>query len=226
MADLDPGIKQSIGQSIPTPMPLSWVNLKAAAPTPPQWAKITHLTNTQVKNLLGQIGYDSSLWDYKKIGTDNRLGRYQFSTKVLEAYGLLQPGSNTAYGTDCVNYVHCWNPVFNANSTDIQTYQTYFYNVNSLDSFLIYSISQDYLAYQRLVDLYYTSLNIGVIKDNDDPDIAAGMIYVAWKLGVGSKPTTTNIAGTGAYAWRYSSVGAGAAPFNSGRYAINVLSSS
>ena len=50
------------------------------------------------------------------------------------------------------------------------------------------------------------------------------MIYVGWALGVGTPPTVGSANGTGAYAWRYSGVGNGAEYYNSGRYAITVLS--
>lgn len=224
MKDLDPGIKQSIGKLVPTPLPTSWLGLKTAPIVPPYWAVIPALTITHIRNLMAQIGYDASIWDYLKVSEDYRIGRYQFSPIVLEAYGLLAYGSREAYGDDCVNYVHCWDPVVNIKNGSAQPFQTYFYNANSLDGFLASIPAQEYLAYQRLVDLYFASVNLGVIKESDTAETIAGMIYVAWKMGVGSKPSANNATGTGAYAWRYFNVGNGVDPFNSGRYAISVLS--
>jgi hypothetical protein len=64
----------------------------------------------------------------------------------------------------------------------------------------------------------------GAIVESDADDVVAGMIYVAWTLGYGIKPTAAKPQGTGAYAWRYSGVGNANTQYNSGRYAITVLS--
>jgi hypothetical protein len=50
------------------------------------------------------------------------------------------------------------------------------------------------------------------------------MIYVAWNLGVGQAGSVVNANGTGAYAWRYFGIGNGSNSYNTGRYAITVLS--
>ena len=103
-------------------------------------------------------------------------------------------------------------------------YNNYFYNVNSINQFLSSTIAQEHLAYQRLVDLYITSKDAGTITDNDTAETVAGMIYVSWTLGVGNSSTLSNPQGTGAWAWRFNNIGAGATSFNSGRYALAVLS--
>ena len=219
---MDAGILSSVGLSINNPLPQSWLGLTAAPPLPPAWANIGVLTSTQVRNLLAQLGYDQSGWNYNKIGTNNELGRYQFTTTVLEGYGILATGSNKEYGTECVNYQHCWQPTYINNG--INVYENYFYNVGNITSFLTNTIAQEHLAYQRIVDTYLTALNINVIQASDTTDVIAGMIYVCWTLGIGTAPTSANPVGTGAWAWRYYAVGNGANSFNSGRYAITVLS--
>jgi hypothetical protein len=220
---MDAGIKAAAGTPIVTPLPGSWLGRASVPPTPPGWANIGVLLPIQLRNLQAQIAYDLSMWNYNLVGNSNKLGRYQVSTAILEAYGLLANGSNTAYGTDCVNYVHSWQPTMINNG--INAYQNYFYNVSSLTNFLSNTIAQEHLAYQRLADIYLNAKDIGVIKSEDAPDIIAGMMYVAWTLGVGAGPTISYPNGTGAWAWRYNNVGAGANNFNSGRYSIAVLSS-
>lgn len=228
MSDL--GIVNASSQSVTNPLPKSWlgrVDMTVAAPT---WSNINNpttdaqiLTNQQLRNLLAQIGYDQSSWDYDKIGDQNQLGRYQISTQMLEAYGLLAAGSTKAYGINSVNYRHCWRPIYN-NQGSTSSYQNYFFNTLSLESFTSTHIAQDYLAYQRLVDLYLAASKNKTILDTDTSDIVAGMMYVCWTLGVGQASNSALPQGTGAYAWRYHNIGNGANSYNSGRYAITVLS--
>jgi hypothetical protein len=163
-----------------------------------------------------------SQWNYGLIGTNNQLGRYQFTSVVLENYGLLINGSNSAYGSDSVNYVHCWQPAFINNGSN--AYQTYYYNAFSLTDFLTSTVSQEHLAYQLLVDLYVGCVNTNAIQLTDPADVVAGMMYVAWTLGTGAQPSLAYPSGSGAYAWRYYNIGNGSNSFNSGRYAVDVLS--
>lgn len=219
---MDTGIQLAAGVPITNPLPASWLGRADTPPTPPAWATIGPLSTTQVRNLQAQIAYDLSGWNYNLIGGSNQLGRYQISTQILEAYGLLAVGSNAQYGTDCVNYRHSWNPIYINNG--INTYQNYFYNITSLNNFLSNIATQEHLAYQRLVDIYLTSLDIGAIKKSDDEQTIAGMIYVGWTLSVGTGPTISSPNGTGAWAWRYNNIGSGTNSYNSGRYSIAVLS--
>lgn len=218
---MDIGPQNAKGQSVQNPLPPSWLGLPTAPLHIPDSAKIFQLTSPQVRALQGQISYDASGWNYQLIGSDNQLGRYQYNTQTLENYGLLAAGSNAQYGTDCVNYLHCWK------STTIRgsnAFSAYTYNVTSLSAFLTSTATQDHLAYQIVYDLYNTLASLGAITQQDTADVVAGMIYVGWKLGAGSLPTNTNISGTGAYAWRFSGIGNGVAPYNSGRYAVATLS--
>lgn len=214
---MDPGIAAASGQAIPTPLPVSWLGRTDAPPFRPDWATIGLLTSTQNRNLLAQIAYDKSQWDYRKIGTDNRAGRYQPTTQQLEDYGIIMPGSNAVYGSDCVNYRHSWR------STP-STYAPYNYDVSGLSDFLSNTTAQEHLAYEILYDFYVNSIKIGVIKITDTPEIVSGVLYVCWEIGVGSPPDAQNNSGTGAYAWRYSNLGNVARFYNSGRYAATVLS--
>lgn len=219
---MDAGIKSSQGREIATPLPQSWLGRPTAPPNTPSWARISTFSAKQLRCLVGQIGYDQSQWDYSKVGVNNQLGRYQFNTELLEAYGLLASGSNLMYGTDCVNYLKNWSPAYN--STGSNSYQNYFHNTKSLGGFLSSIVAQEHLAYQHIVDLYLSCIEIGTISEDDPIDVKAGMIYVAWTVGVGAVPSTTYPSGSGTWAWRYFNVGEASNSFNSGRYAITVLS--
>jgi hypothetical protein len=214
---MDAGIAQATRTLPPDPLPVSWLGRPDAPHPCPDWAVIAQLSNTQQQNLLAQIAYVSSAWDYKKIGTNSELGRYQFDTSTLETYGLLTLGSTASYGADAVNYQHCWR-------APASTYANYLSEVASINDFLTNTSAQEFLAYQRLGDLYSDCVKIAAIKINDTADVVAGMLYVAWVLGPGSATTLNNTTGTGAYAWRYFSVGTGASYYTAGRYAITILS--
>lgn len=214
---MDTGIIQSAGQAPVSTLPLSWVGQTSAPPMRPDWAAIGQLKSKEHKNLLAQIAYNKSAWDYEKIGTNNELGRYQFTVQTLENYGLLTPGSYATYGNDAVNYQHCWRRVAN-------TYALYNVDVEGQQDFLLNNTAQEFLAYQILQDYYNDAVKITVIRSDDTAEIVAGMLYVCWQLGVGVAPNSTYPTGTGAYAWRYHGTGSGAAYYNAGRYAVRVLS--
>lgn len=219
---MDLGIQSAAQQTVPTPLPIGWLGRADMPPTLPAWAAIDRLNTTQLVNLQAQIGYDQSEWDYSKIGVRNQLGRYQFSTTLLESYGLLAAGSNDGFGTDCVNYKTCWRPIVVRKNTN--SYANYIYDADSVGSFLTHTTGQEHLAYQVIYDLYNNLVLNNGITANDSAEVVAGMIYVGWMLGAGAGPTSTNLNGTGAYAWRYFNIGSGTAYYNSGRYAIAVLS--
>ena len=214
---MDLGIQAAAGLPIANTLPASWLGRSDMPLSPPSWATIPALSNVQLRNLLAQIAYNESAWNYNLIGDDNKLGRYQFEVQTLENYGLLAKGSVAAYGSDAVNYRHSWQSTYSP-------YENYFYNNTNLNSFLTNRVAQEHLAYQYIVDLYTASTNVDSIQDTDLAQTAAGMIYVAWTLGVGGGPTPSNSNGTGAWAWRYNNVGSGTNTFNSGRYAVAVLS--
>jgi hypothetical protein len=208
---MDIGIHQASGQLVVDPLPTSWLGLASMPTITPDWANTQRLTAVQGQNLLAQIGYNLSRWDYAKIGSDNRLGRYQFTTETLENYGLLATGSNLHYGIDCMNYQHCWRPVTIRKNTN--SYSQYLHGDTSLTEFLTSITSQNFLAYQIIFDLYNSLVANLATQPADSNDIVAGMIYCAWQLGV-----------DGAKTWRYSGTGEGAIPFNQGRYSVAILS--
>lgn len=215
------GFKEAAGYPCLTPLPREWLGRADAPITPPGWANLGVLSSLQLRNLLAQIAYDLSTWDYAAIGENNKLGRYQLGTDLLESYGLIIAGANAEYGTNCVNYRHVWQPI---NKTGINDYQNYFYNITSLYGFLDNPAAQEHLAYQYIVDLYTNCTNNNAIQSTDSADVVAGMIYVAWILGAGNSPMPSSVNGTGAWAWRYNNIGAGVNSFNSGRYSVLVLS--
>ena len=218
---MDIGIINARKLAISNPLPLSWLSRPDAPSHLPGWATIGQLTSVQVTNLQCQIGYDRSGWDYKKIGDKNQLGRYQPTTATLEKYGILAQGSNAAYGIDCVNYKNCWRQVA-VRSTN--SYANYLYDITSLNAFLNSTVAQDHLNYQIIYDTYTELTQNGSILSTDSAEIVAGMILVGIELGTGSTGNSTNTIGSGAYAWRYYNAGQGANAYNSGRYAITVLS--
>ena len=219
---MDTGIIQAQGQTITNPLPLSWLGRGDITPPPPTWAVIG-LSNIYLQNLMAEIAYDQSRWDYRLIGVNNQVGRYQFTSTVLENYGLLAPGSTSSLGTACVFYEHCWASAGTPTSTNLVN--RYNYNVQNLSDFLGNLAAQEHLAYQYISDLFQGLTKINAITSSDGPNVVAGMIYVAWYLGIGTNSTRISPGGGGAYAWRYSGVGDAANYFNSGRYAITVLSS-
>lgn len=206
---IEQGIISAAKTGVRNPLPVGWLGRSDAPTTLPQWASIVGLSSIQVQNLQAQIGYDASEWDYTKVGENNELGRYQFTTTELESYGLLTYGSNRAYGIDCVNRLVCWKSSVIRSSN---SYANYIYNMTSRDEFLNSTVSQDHLCYQRIYDLYNQLVSSGGIQPGDSAEVIAGMISVAWSLG------------DGAYNWRYNNIGAGINPYNSGRYAVAVLS--
>ncbi|CAB4128999.1 hypothetical protein UFOVP112_122 [uncultured Caudovirales phage] len=219
---MDIGLKHASANPVANPLPISWLGRADAPLTPPDWANMYRLSAVQIKNLQAQIGYDLSKWDYAFKGNNNELGRYQITPATLEKYGILAEGSNSYYGTDCVNYYTCWRPVTIRKNTN--SYANYIYNSNNLTEFLTNTTAQDHLAYQIIYDLYNELSLINAITTEDTPEIVAGMISVAWLFGAGTKPSGKNMTGTGAYAWRYFNVGSCVDAYNSGRYAITVLS--
>ena len=86
---MDLGIQNARAHLIVNPLPLSWLGRADMPPALPAYANIDRLTATQVRNLQAQIGYTQSQWNYSLIGSSNQLGRYQFSTTLLESYGIL-----------------------------------------------------------------------------------------------------------------------------------------
>lgn len=219
---MDLGIQNARAHLIINPLPLSWLGRADMPPALPAYANIDRLTATQVRNLQAQIGYTQSQWNYSLIGGSNQLGRYQFSTTLLESYGILAQGSNTQFGTDCVNYATCWRPVTIRKNTN--GYANYIYNNDSLSSFLSNVAAQEHLAYQIIYDLYNSLVQNSAITSADTAEVVAGMISVAWMLGAGTGPAYGALNGTGAYAWRYYDIGAGQTPYNTGRYTVAVLS--
>lgn len=214
---MNAGIQQAARTAPRDPLPVAWLGRADAPVSCPDWAVIAQLSATQLRNLLAQIAYTASNWDYKKIGSNNELGRYQVTPQTLEIYGYLTAGATASYGTDSVNYQHCWRAFSN-------TYADYLIDIGSITEFLNNTTAQEFLSYQRLTDLYNGCVKIGAIKTNDTADVVAGMLYVAWELGVGAPANINNSSGTGAYAWRYFNVGAGAGYYASGRYSVTILS--
>lgn len=215
MADV--GIQRASRRAVENPLPISWLG-KSLAPRPvPDWANISGLSAIQQRNLLAQLAYNLSEWNYDKIGANNELGMYQFTNQQLENYGLLVPGSTQAYGTEAVNYRHCWRSTL-AEETD------YDFLVTSCTDFLNNNTAQDYLAYRVLQDLHADLTKNTAILGTDSAETVAGMLVVAWYTGAGARPTANNSLGTGAYAWRYSGAGTADAYYAQGRYSVAVLS--
>lgn len=210
---MDQGIQAALSTALPTPLPQSWLGRTDAPINAPTWALFDTLSATQLKNLVAQIGYDLSQWDYAKVNSG--VGRYQFTSQQLEDYGLLARGSNAAYGTGCINRKICWASWVVAE---------YIHDVRNLSEFLNSGVSQDHLAYYHIDKVYTDLKKVDAILTTDTTDTVAGMIYVGWMLGAGMGPTTGYTQGTGAYAWRYYNVGEGTNYYNAGRYSVSVLS--
>jgi hypothetical protein len=218
----DVGIAKADLVQVVNPLPTGWVNVPAAPVYIPAWANVDKLSSTMLRNLQSQIGYDFSNWDYKKIGPNQEVGRYQVTAQTLENYGLLAKGSVASLGQDAVNHKFCWQPAVIRKNTN--SYANYVYNISNLFEFLSHPATQDHLSYQIIYDIYNSLKSINLITDADSADVAAGMVYVGWVLGVGQPPGPKTPHGTGAYAWRYHGDGDGVRFFNAGRYAVTILS--
>ena len=218
----DVGIAQAKLAPVVNPLPIGWINTSSAPSPVPSWANIDKLTSIMIRNLQAQIGYDFSNWNYTKIGNNEEVGCYQITAQTLEYYGLLAKRSCASYGKDAINYNFCWrSTVIRKN---VNSYSNYTYKISGLSDFLNNQTIQDHLSYQIILDLYTALKTVNLITDADTADTAAGMIYVAWVLGVGETPTIKNPIGTGAWAWRYHGNGDGIRFFNAGRYAVTILS--
>jgi hypothetical protein len=205
------GIVNASGNAVQNPLPPSWINHSNAPSSPQSWIPaINVLSFVQLKLLAAQIAYDKSQWDNTKIGTENQLGRYQTAPALLEAYGLLSPGSVAEYGIDAVNYLHCWMPIYQRKSAS--SYINYMFNITSLRNFLTNVSAQDQLEYQIISNTYTSLLKNTAITAADTAEVVAGMIYVGLELGTDA-----------AHDWRYQGTGTGANAYNSGRYAVTVL---
>ncbi len=215
MADI--GIQRAARRAVSRALPISWLGQELMPRAVPDWATIKQLTSVQHKNLVAQLAYAISGWNYTLIGTNNELGMYQITAATLEDYGLLAPGSVASYGTEAVNYRHCWR----ATLTDAEEYN---FTVSSCTDFLNNRIAQDYLAYRIIEDLYSMMIKNTAVLANDSAEVTAGMLAVAWYVGTGTRPTAANINGTGAYAWRYAGVGTADDYYAQGRYSVAVLS--
>jgi hypothetical protein len=216
------GITSAMGKIPASLLPLGWIGLANMPQNQPSWASFSALSSTQCRNLIAQISYETSSWNYSLLGAGNQLGAYQFTTQELEDFGVLAAGANAAYGNECVFYKASWVPSVVKNPDN--SFANYIFNITTLNLFLNHTTTQDYLAYQKLSNLYTALVNNGAILSTDAPDVVAGMINVAWNLGPGTASTYSNVNGTGAYAWRFFNQGAGALPYNEGRYAVTVLS--
>ena len=210
---MDAGFILAAGQTVVNPLPIPWLKLPTAPVSIPNWANFGRLTSKEIYNLLCQIGYDQSQWNYYDVSITNQLGRYHISPMTLEMYGLLLPGSNAAYGQNCVNHRQCWTPSYVRSDTN--AYANYLYNTTSLWDFLSNSVAQDHLSYQIIYDSYAALTKNNGITPTDANDVVAGMLGVSWVLGAADAAT-----------WRLTGAGAaGIRAYNSGRYAVVVLSS-
>jgi hypothetical protein len=218
---MDTGQRAAQAQAIQKPLPVSWLGRVDAPLYPPNQTTLSLLTNQHIRTLQAQIAYDLSSWDSSHISLGYRLGKYQIFPKTLSDFGLIIPGAYEAHGADCVNYPRFWQ---STTVTIPSSFVTFVYNVTDINSFFADSAAQDHLALQMIYQLYNSLKLNGAIQSTDTADVVAGMLYVGWTLGAGVAKTANDRSGTGAYAWRYSGIGDGINSYNSGRYAVTVLS--
>lgn len=203
------GITNATGQTFTTTLTYSWLG-RADAPMVP--GTIGNFNTPQTKALLAQLAYTASKWNPTLFNSTAYLaGRYQFNSSVLSQYGYLNQQFYQTHGASSMTYTVAW---VGQNL------------ITNLLQFLSNVKIQDRLAFNYMSDNYTAMVASGAIQPTDDLPTVAGMLSVAHLVGPGALPTGQNPQGTGAYQWR--NFGTGGQPvnnyFNSGRYAISVLS--
>jgi hypothetical protein len=159
----------------------------------PHVQSLGRLSALQAKALMVQIGYAESGSDFTKT-TSTRVGKYQINGKLLKQYG---------YVTDAANI----NSTLSWAGTE---------GIKSVTDWTTHTGTQDVVMAQIINDYYTELLNQNAIVANDDICTVAGMISVAYYYRDEDEPVRK------ALAWRKEG-GAGAAAYNWGRYAIDVL---
>lgn len=216
---LDPGQEAAKGKPVENPAPQESMS-KADAPNPVAIAstqdKIPGLIATQVKALMVQIGYAESYSDYTSQDNNlGRIGRYKFNNILLRDYGYIKPDYVKMYKAQAVF------------RDDAYTGKD---GVNSVSDFTSGKGVQNSLM-EKIINDYYAALvkNQG-IAIQDDVCVVAGMISVAYYFRDSERGFISGNPPDQAKFWRQQRLNSGngnalgIAPYNQGRYAIDVLS--
>ena len=209
---IDPGPESAKGKPVDNPAPPeSMTRADTATPSAVDsgGTDIPGLSATQMKALMVQIGYAESSLDYNKVNTDKKqIGRYQINGTILKEYGYVTDENNILTSSS-------WT-----GKDGISSHQDWLTNTGT----------QETVMEQFLSDVYVKLCANRGIKAKDDICTAAGMMSVAYFFRASASSFFISSPHEKARYWREqgtqtneSGVSA-VAPYNWGRYAIDVLS--
>jgi hypothetical protein len=130
--------------------------------------KLKPLTSDNYNSLADNIGKQLSNNDYKKVGTNNELGKYQINVSDLILLGYVKNPSSRVANPDILNDNSFWV------GKD---------GINSKNSFLNSNIVQDKVMLELTKKNYDTLVRLGKISDKDDVAVVAGLLASAHVVG-------------------------------------------
>lgn len=201
---LDPGPSSAIGKPLKTKLSISKFKEQ---PTP--IGGIGPLSVSEVRAVMGQLGWKESTWNYAALNSFGYAGKYQFGAAALVDRGYIRREYFNQYKNAALTVDLAW---------------TGKNGINNRAAWLANTQIQEQVMYEQLRENYNRMVQNGGIKVGDDKCCIAGMLCVAHLLGP-NKGTDR----PGALGWRLSGVGTdangtgGSEYYNYGRYAIDVL---
>lgn len=196
----DPGPASAYGKLVKKKIDKSYVK-RADCPVPN--GGIGPLSVNELKCLMAQIGWRESTWDYRARNSYGYIGKYQFGAMALVDRGYIKLEAQRAHGNKAMAMSSSWT------GKD---------NIRSIEDWFNATEVQEKVMFEQMKANYATLMRISGLSKSDDVCTVAGMLSVSHLLGAG-----------GAKSWRKTGGGqdangtTGADYFNSGRYAVDVL---
>lgn len=196
----DPGPASAYGKPVKKKVDKSFIK-RADCPVPK--GGIGPLSIAEVKCLMAQIGWRESNWNYSARNSYGYIGKYQFGAMALVDRGYIKLEAQRAHGNTATAISSSWT------GKD---------NIRSIEDWFNATEVQEKVMFEQMKANYATLMRISGLTKTDDVCTVAGMLSVSHLLGAG-----------GAKSWRQTGGGqdangtTGADYFNSGRYAVDVL---
>lgn len=206
------GITNATNKSITNQCPSDWLfKPELYKATGPISTSAPYLTQTYATNMLAELAYFESKWDYTLTSPNGILvGKYQVDANYLADAGYVKPDAVTQYGDSTLKQDESWT------GTD---------NINSQADFIANKQIQDSLQNQEFNSNYSRLVSNQGIYQSDDICTAAGMLFVAHKYRSADLAAEWRRTGSVANPPAYTGVAGSAEEYyNHGRYAIDVLS--